>query len=111
MTLRRWKSSVVRLALLTSVFLTQTIYSYTQTAATVVTDEANAIAASSAELHGTFNPGGRPMAAFFEWGTSTALGNTTEYRTLMGSSAVTAGRSISNLQPRTTYYFRAVGRT
>ena len=84
---------------------------YSQTTSlSVVTGDASAVTSSSAELHGAVNPGGASAAAWFEWGTTTSLGTRTDVHTLAaGSTAVSVTQALSNLQPHTTYYFRAVG--
>lgn len=86
-------------------------FAYAQTTATsVVTTEAVSITANSAVLNGTIIPGGTTAAAWFEWGTTTALGTRTETQLVGdGTTIVALTHTLRNLQPRTTYYFRAVG--
>jgi len=100
---------LVLLDLLT--FIASVAYSQTTTPAfSVTTTDATAITASSAELHGTINPGGGSSAAWFEWGTTSSFGNRSETRFIGdGTTALNLSQPIGNLQPRTTYYFRIVG--
>jgi hypothetical protein len=81
-------------------------------APTFVTTPASPIASTTAVLNGQWNGNGiSPTNVRFEYGTTPALGSTTNYQT-MASSTVTSGTfsdSISNLLPSTTYYFRAMG--
>ena len=80
------------------------------TALSVSTGEATAVMTNSAELHGIINPGGIGAAGWFEWGTTTSLGNRTDVQMFGdGTSALTFTASLRDLQPHTTYYFRAVG--
>ena len=74
----------------------------------VTTAEATTITSNSAVLNGTINTGGSPAAVWFDWGTSTALGSRTEVQ-MFGDAAGTSNltQALRNLQPRTTYYFRA----
>ena len=91
-------------------FIASVAYSQTTTTFSVATTEATAITAGSAELHGSINPGGSSAAAWFEWGTTTSLGNRTDARLVGdGTTTVNLSQPIGNLQPRTTYYFRIVG--
>src|SRR5262245_29079555 len=100
---------LVLLDLLT--FVASVAYSQTTTLSfSVTTTDATAITASSAELHGTVNPGGGSSAAWFEWGTTSSFGNRTETRLVVdGTTTLNLSQPIGNLQPRTTYYFRLVG--
>ena len=81
----------------------------TQTAPTAITTPATNIANNSALLNSLIlNPSGVNAAAWFEWGTSTNLGNTTLSNSVGTSPSVTHSAQIFNLVPGTTYYFRAV---
>lgn len=76
----------------------------------VTTGEATTITSNSAMLNGTINPGGSAAAAWFDWGTTTALGSRTEVQTFGDVTETRAlTQTLRNLQPRTTYYFRATG--
>jgi hypothetical protein len=100
---------LVLLDLLT--FIASVAYSQTTTPSfSVTTGDATAITATSAELHGTINPGGGSSAAWFEWGTTSSLGTRSETRLVGdGTTTINISQLIGNLQPRTTYYFRLVG--
>jgi len=76
----------------------------------VITTSASGVTTSAATLNGTINPNGLSSTYHFEWGTTTAYGNS--------SSAVSAGSGTSNvnesiglsgLTAGTTYHFRLVG--
>lgn len=98
-------------ALAVLIFAASTAYPQTTTTtASVATTEATAITSTSAELHGTINPAGSTAAGWFEWGTTTSLGNRTDTQLVgEGTTAVSLSQTLRNLQPRTTYYFRVVG--
>ncbi len=70
---------------------------------------------NSASLRGVVNPNGANTDAWFEYGTSYSLGLRTSYQTFYGYSTGYSGqdliRYVSNLQPNTNYYFRAVGQS
>jgi len=56
-------------------------------------------------------PGNSSVGVWFEWGATTALGTRTEPKIYPAGTASTASTfvaSIRNLQPHSTYYFRAV---
>src|SRR5207237_2945268 len=76
----------------------------------IATNDATGITFNSADLHGTTNPAGSPTAAWFEWGKTTSFGSRTDAETFAAgtTTAVTFVTSIRNLEPHTTYYFRAV---
>jgi len=72
----------------------------------VTTQGVTNITIGSALLQGHFSPNGRYTIVWFEWGTTSDLGNIT-VRT--GDLATrTFEKTISGLLPNTTYYFRAV---
>ena len=106
-----FRAGCSRIALLSFLLNLVTGIAYSQTSGlSVTTSEATAVSATSAELHGIINPGGSPAAAWFDWGTTTALGTRTDAQTFTDvTSTVTFAHSIRNLQPHTTYYFRAAG--
>src|ERR1051325_3004606 len=86
-------------------------FAYTENTATlsVTTSDATAVTATSAELHGTINPG-VPAGGWFEWGATTSLGSKTDVVTFGDTTEpIQFALSLRNLQPHTTYYFRAVG--
>lgn len=77
---------------------------------TAATQFASFITQDSATLRGLVNPQGRQTSAWFEYGTSYALGIKTTTQD-MGSSAIEADivRYLSSLSPNTTYYYRVTG--
>jgi hypothetical protein len=78
-------------------------------APSVTTGSASAVAASSATVSGSVNPNGQATTAWFQWGTSTSLGNATPQQSVgSGTSAQTISANLSGLAPGTTYYFRIV---
>ena len=63
---------------------------------TVVTSPASSISATVARLNGTADPNGASTSAWFEWGTSTAYGNTTALNNVgSGTSPVSYNALIS----------------
>ncbi|MEK7612212.1 MAG: hypothetical protein AAB407_02635 [Patescibacteria group bacterium] len=77
---------------------------------TVITKPATNVSQTSATLNASVNPEGKNTDVWFEWGTSQSLGNATNQQSAgSGSSFVNVSKSINNLSPNTTYYFRAVG--
>ena len=80
------------------------------TTALLTTNDANAITSNSATLNGTIASTGVFAAVWFEWGTSTSLGNRSDVQMLSSTSdALKFMQMLKNLQPHTTYYFRFVG--
>jgi hypothetical protein len=77
----------------------------------VVTEPATGITVGSATFNATVNPNYSPTTVYFQWGTTTNLGNLTTPTNL--TAALTANQAISwtisGLQPSTIYYFQAVG--
>lgn len=75
----------------------------------VTTRGATNVTPSSAVLRGTVRPGGDATMAWFEYGTTMALGNHTPPQ-FLGNGTATSDYSflLTNLQPGTTYIFRAV---
>jgi len=76
---------------------------------TVTTLAATAVAAPNATLNGTVNPNGLATTYYFQWGTSTAYGNTTTTTSAgSGTTAVAVSANITGLVAGTPYYFRLV---
>lgn len=72
-----------------------------------ITGSATNVANTSATLNGTINPQGASTNAYFEWGTTTAYGNTTPNQSEgSGSSNVNVNASITGLTPNTVYHYR-----
>jgi hypothetical protein len=79
------------------------------TAPTVTTTPASSISPTTATLGGTVNPNGTSTSAYFQWGTTTAYGNTTFSQNVgAGTASVPYGVNLSGLSCATTYHFRAV---
>lgn len=77
--------------------------------ATVATLSATGVNSTSATLNGTVDPNGSATTVFFQWGTSTAYGNTTPAVTLpAGDITLGVDAVLSGLTPNTTYHFRVV---
>jgi len=76
------------------------------------TGSASSITTSSAVVSGSVNPSGAPVHAFFEFGTSTAYGQTTAVQTLgVGNAAIPIAAAVSGLPPGTTIHYRVVATT
>lgn len=68
---------------------------------------------TSVELVSAIAPGDSQTTGWFEWGTTTAYGETAYAATPPGYMAYSGKRiaaSLQNLSPRTTYHYRAVAR-
>lgn len=76
----------------------------------VSTNSASSIATNSATLNGYVNANGINVSAWFEWGTTYALGNTTSYNSY-GTGSTSFNSGIYNLNPNTTYYYRAAAQS
>jgi hypothetical protein len=73
------------------------------------TGAATSVAGSSATLNGTFtNPAGYTTSVWFEYGTSTAYGNTTPAASYLVAGAVSFAKAVIGLPPLTTIHFRLV---
>ena len=74
----------------------------------VTTNAATYIYKNSALLNGSVNPNGSLTNAWYEWGTTTAFGNTTPYQP-MGDQNTTYNFSyaLTGLSANTIYYYRA----
>jgi hypothetical protein len=87
-------------------------FSTSEIAPEVVASNATDVTETSAVLNGTVNPAGLQTTFYFEYGTTTAYGS----RVPVGSGAVAGAgrvgrifsRTITDLQPATTYHFRIV---
>jgi plastocyanin len=78
---------------------------------TATTGEATSVTETEATLKGTVNPGGEATEYFFEYGTDTHYGQTTEKATLSasgGNQGVSA--ALKSLIPGTEYHFRLVAK-
>ncbi|MEK7558568.1 MAG: hypothetical protein AAB507_01960 [Patescibacteria group bacterium] len=76
---------------------------------TAATGSATAITSNSATLNATVNPNGTATGAFFQWGTSSSFGNTTQSQIIgNGIININVSANLTGLTPATTYYFRIV---
>lgn len=74
---------------------------------TVQTYGASSVTSNSATLDGAAIPNGADTQVFYQWGTTSSLGNQTGSVDIgSGGSAVTVDYPIGGLQGGTTYYFR-----
>ncbi|MFH0888085.1 MAG: hypothetical protein V1871_02615 [Planctomycetota bacterium] len=77
---------------------------------TCATNPATNIASNAARLNGTVNPNGTATNAYFNYGTTTSYGNTTEAQAIgSGISNVPVNANTSGLSINTPYNFRVVG--
>ena len=73
------------------------------------TEAATSLTDTGAVLNGTINPNGAETFYDFEYGTSKSYGNTTEIGGVgSGGSNKKVNKSITGLEPETTYHFRVV---
>jgi hypothetical protein len=73
----------------------------------VHTGPATAVAAGSATLTGTVNPGGLATTYFFQYGTGSAYGlQTPSQSAAAGVADVAASAALTGLTPGTTYHYR-----
>jgi hypothetical protein len=86
-------------------------YDYTFTTAPVaapsVSSNAATVSGQTASLRAVVNPGGAPASYRFAYGTSRAFGHTSVTGTVSGDQDQTVTASLSQLAPRTTYYYQA----
>jgi hypothetical protein len=76
---------------------------------TAVTGSASSISTVRALLAGSVNPNGTAAGGFFEWGTTTAYGNSTPAQSAgSGTGSIGLSATLSNLTHLTTYHFRMV---
>lgn len=87
-----------------------TVNNITSQVPIVTTNNASNITSTEATLKGSFYPNGLETTYYFEYGTSyNSLNKTTTKRTLINTTGNEyINDNITNLQPSTTYYFRAV---
>jgi len=84
----------------------------TDPAASVSTGGVDGVTVSSARLGGSVNPHGRGTAAWFEYGTTSALGTrTTDQDAGFGTSSTKIFAQVTSLQPGTRYYYRIAARS
>ncbi len=88
---------------------TQTYSGAAQTVA--VTNLASSVTLTGARMNGqvVLQNTGTPSNGWFEWGATSALGNTTQTKNVGGNTTNIFNEILSNLSPNATYYYRAVG--
>ena len=89
---------------------TSTTSSNSNAAVTVVTNDATSVTSTSGALDGTISLNGRVAAAWFEWGTTTALGTRSSsqiFQDGMGARAFTA--KLTDLKPSADILFPSRG--
>lgn len=76
--------------------------------AIVITQDATSITGSAASLNGTVNPNGETVNLSFEWGATTAYGNSIDAvpATASGTTVTSITADIIGLTSGTTYHFR-----
>jgi len=73
---------------------------------------ANALTVTSATLNGTVNPNGYLTNYHFDWGTTSAFGDSTAPQSAgSGSATVPVNATVPGLSAGTEYFFRLVGNT
>ena len=84
----------------------------TDLAPSVSTGGADSVTVSSARVSGSVNPQGRGTVAWFEYGTTTALGSRTgDQDAGFGTRATRLFGTLAGLQPGTRYYYRVAARS
>ncbi|TSD03731.1 MAG: Uncharacterized protein Athens071426_64 [Parcubacteria group bacterium Athens0714_26] len=90
-------------------FLTSSTQNGQTIVPTVNTNSATGITQNSAVLTGSINPNNGNTTAWFEWGQTTSLGNITNAQSLGGGNIqINLNKTLTGLNPNTTYYFKAV---
>jgi plastocyanin len=75
------------------------------------TGQATSVRETEVTLNGTFNPDGKPTKSYFEWGTSTGYGQTTEAGPASEDhSSHPASANLIKLASGTVYHFRLVAK-
>ncbi len=78
-------------------------------APSAVSSAATNVTTTGAQLNGTVNPSGSPATYYFEWGLTTAYGNTTAPQGPSSSGSDFAiSDTIAGLTGNTVYHFRAI---
>jgi len=80
-------------------------------APTVVTTAASSITQTTATINGTVNAQSASTAVSFDWGLTTAYGNTATATpaTVTGTTTTNVSANLTSLQPGTTYNYRVKG--
>jgi len=84
----------------------------TDLAPSVSTGAVDGVSVSGARVHGTVNPQGRGTVAWFEYGTTSALGSRSgDQDAGFGTRSARVSAQLSGLQPGTRYYYRVAARS
>jgi hypothetical protein len=79
---------------------------------TLLTGAASGVSTSAATLNASVNPHGAAVSVFFEFGASTAYGQSTPAQILpVGNAPAAFSAPLSGLAPETTIHYRAVAQT
>ena len=89
-------------------YLNGSVSGVTTSAPVVVTEGATNITEDSATLNGTVDPGNAVTVAYFEYGTTTAYGDTVYIAQGSLTSAATVTADIAGLMASTEYHYRLV---
>jgi hypothetical protein len=75
----------------------------------VVTGSATSVTNTTADIHGTVNPGGSGTTYFFQWGVSPAYGlQSPSHSAGSGTKTINVATVPTNLIPGTVYHYRVV---
>lgn len=76
--------------------------------AMAVTEPASDVTSASASLNGVINPQSQATSYQFQWGTTTAYGQTTPAGSLSGADPQPVSAVLTGLSPATTYHYRLI---
>jgi len=68
--------------------------------------DASNIESYSVQLHGNVNANGLTTSVVFEWGTTTAYGNSIDVTTVTGATTTAVNKTLAGLHSNTTYHYR-----
>ncbi|MBM2817917.1 MAG: apu 3 [Parcubacteria group bacterium] len=91
--------------------VSQSSSSSIKSAPTVTTNSAANITSTSATLNATVNNNGLTATAYFQYGLTTAYGNTSPTQTVSSLGNISINSAVSNLSPSTVYYYRIVAQS
>jgi hypothetical protein len=104
-----WSVQAVNSRFVGSSWAAEQTFAITNAPAVVSTLPASNVLCCSALLNGTVIPGGLATRAWFEWGTNSSFGNVTAPLELeAGLLPRSVQQPLTDLLPRTTYFFRVV---
>ncbi|MBM2818296.1 MAG: Beta helix protein, partial [Parcubacteria group bacterium] len=82
-----------------------------QSAPAVTTNTASNITQTSTTFNATVNNNGLTATAYFQYGLTTAFGNTSPSQTVSDLGNISINSAVSNLSPSTVYYYRIVAQS